>query len=266
MEEMVPDSCEAEVYRCYTSATTDAGGSVGGVKRQVRNRRRAEHHEPENRYRSDVREEAVKAALANHIEQEMPCLQRGSPHASVVPTDTPPESDTDDNDSISSSSSHQLGEPSGAAVGSFYYVRGDPFRHTNNGHVNRAITEGVDIATSAQPPPDVTASSGLAFQRGGTIEDPHISARVSSKIQQLLNTLKRPKRKPLQDFFVEEDDELEIHLSLKAFQMDPNAPRPEGNVITPAIGDQLHIPTGFKESRVCSPDTDCNTKTLSQLA
>lgn len=37
----------------------------------------------------------------------------------------------------------------------------------------------------------------------------HVSARVSSKIQQLLNTLKRPKRKPLQDFFVEEDDELE---------------------------------------------------------
>ncbi|XP_071822466.1 disco-interacting protein 2 homolog C-like isoform X2 [Apostichopus japonicus] len=222
------------------AATTDAGGSVGGVKRQVRNRRRAEHHEPENRYRSDVREEAVKAALANHVEQEMPMpSKRQSLHASVVPTDTPPESDTDDNDSISSSSSHQLGEPSGAAVGSFYYVRGDPFRHTNNGHVNRGNNRGVDIATSAQPPPDVTASSGLAFQRGGTIEDPHISARVSSKIQQLLNTLKRPKRKPLQDFFVEEDDELET------FQMDPNAPRPEGNVITPAIGDQLHIPTGL---------------------
>lgn len=33
----------------------------------------------------------------------------------------------------------------------------------------------------------------------------------------------------------------EVHLSLKAFQMDPNAPRPEGNVITPAIGDQLHV-------------------------
>lgn len=49
----------------------------------------------------------------------------------------------------------------------------------------------------------------------------HISARVSSKIQQLLNTLKRPKRKPLQDFFVEEDDELESKL-LQTFTVEKN--------------------------------------------
>lgn len=33
--------------------------------------------------------------------------------------------------------------------------------------------------------------------------------KVSAKIQQLLNTLKRPKRKPLQEFFQESDDDLE---------------------------------------------------------
>ena len=34
-------------------------------------------------------------------------------------------------------------------------------------------------------------------------------SRVSAKIQQLLNTLKRPKRKPLQEFFQDEEEELE---------------------------------------------------------
>lgn len=79
------------VFLSTHPATSDPAGSVGGVKRQVRNRRRAEHHEPETRYRSDVREEAVKAALANHIEQDMPMpSKRQSLHASVVPAETPP--------------------------------------------------------------------------------------------------------------------------------------------------------------------------------
>lgn len=35
-----------------------------------------------------------------------------------------------------------------------------------------------------------------------------MSSRVSSKIQQLLNTLKRPKRPPLKEFFVDDFEEL----------------------------------------------------------
>lgn len=49
--------------------------------------------------------------------------------------------------------------------------------------------------------------------------------KVSAKIQQLLNTLKRPKRRPLQEFYEDDDIELEIAASPK----DPNAPKPEGN-------------------------------------
>lgn len=35
-----------------------------------------------------------------------------------------------------------------------------------------------------------------------------VNSRVSSKIQQLLNTLKRPKRPPLKEFFVDDVEEL----------------------------------------------------------
>ena len=35
-----------------------------------------------------------------------------------------------------------------------------------------------------------------------------VSSRVSTKIQQLLNTLKRPKRPPLSEFFVDDSEEI----------------------------------------------------------
>ncbi|CAH1788578.1 unnamed protein product [Owenia fusiformis] len=63
--------------------------------------------------------------------------------------------------------------------------------------------------------------------------------KVSAKIQQLLNTLKRPKRKPAKEYFVEEHDETDVIPS------DKNAPKPEGNSITPAVGEQLVIPSGL---------------------
>lgn len=61
--------------------------------------------------------------------------------------------------------------------------------------------------------------------------------KVSAKIQQLLNTLKRPKRRPLPEFYEDDDIELEIAANPK----DPNAPKPEGSSMTPAIGEQLVV-------------------------
>lgn len=66
--------------------------------------------------------------------------------------------------------------------------------------------------------------------------------KVSAKIQQLLNTLKRPKRKPLREFFVDEDEALETP------PLDPNAPKPEGAELTPVAGEQLCIPSGLPKS------------------
>lgn len=61
--------------------------------------------------------------------------------------------------------------------------------------------------------------------------------KVSAKIQQLLNTLKRPKRRPLPEFYEDDDIELEIAANPK----DPNAPKPEGSSMTPAMGEQLVV-------------------------
>ncbi|XP_045114738.1 disco-interacting protein 2 homolog C-like isoform X3 [Portunus trituberculatus] len=68
--------------------------------------------------------------------------------------------------------------------------------------------------------------------------------KVSNKIQQLLNTLKRPKRRPLPEFYLDDEEDLEIAANPK----DPNAPKPEGMVMTPARGEQLVIPAGLPRS------------------
>ncbi|XP_076064398.1 disco-interacting protein 2 isoform X2 [Oratosquilla oratoria] len=68
--------------------------------------------------------------------------------------------------------------------------------------------------------------------------------KVSNKIQQLLNTLKRPKRRPLPEFYVDDEEDLEIAANPK----DPNAPKPEGMIMTPARGEQLMIPSGLPRS------------------
>lgn len=65
--------------------------------------------------------------------------------------------------------------------------------------------------------------------------------KVSAKIQQLLNTLKKPKRRPLPEFY--EDDDVELELA--ANNKDPNAPSPEGSGMSPAVGTQLVIPAGL---------------------
>lgn len=68
---------------------------------------------------------------------------------------------------------------------------------------------------------------------------------MSAKIQQLLNTLKRPKRRPLPEFYEDDDIELEIAANSK----DPHAPHPEGGIMTPAVGEPLivsvHTSRGF---------------------
>ena len=64
---------------------------------------------------------------------------------------------------------------------------------------------------------------------------------MSAKIQQLLNTLKKPKKRHLEEFYEDDDIELEMAANPK----DPNAPSPEGSTMTPAVGPQLVIPAGL---------------------
>ncbi|XP_059777758.1 disco-interacting protein 2 homolog A isoform X3 [Balaenoptera ricei] len=63
-----------------------------------------------------------------------------------------------------------------------------------------------------------------------------VSSRVSSKIQQLLNTLKKPKRPPLKEFFVDDFEEL-----LEVQQPDPSQPKPEGGQMAVLEGELLAV-------------------------
>jgi hypothetical protein len=56
---------------------------------------------------------------------------------------------------------------------------------------------------------------------------------LSAKIQQLLNTLKQPKRRPQTEFYEDDDIELETAANPK----DPNAPKPESSSMTSAVGE-----------------------------
>ncbi|KAK9881592.1 hypothetical protein WA026_016462 [Henosepilachna vigintioctopunctata] len=120
------------------------------------------------------------------------------------------------------------------------------------------ITEISDVMQNFRPysqPPDVTHNTAQGSRRPpadrlnrytSSASDDTIGTgtgkwKVSAKIQQLLNTLKKPKRRPLPEFYQDDDIELEIAANPK----DPNAPKPEGGCMTPSLGDPLIIPSGL---------------------
>uniref|UniRef100_A0A5S6QD55 AMP-binding domain-containing protein n=1 Tax=Trichuris muris TaxID=70415 RepID=A0A5S6QD55_TRIMR len=69
-------------------------------------------------------------------------------------------------------------------------------------------------------------------------------AKVSQKIQQLLCTLQKPKKKPLQEYYNDDDVELEA----MAKMVDPSAPKPEGAIICPARGESVQVAPAFPRS------------------
>ncbi|KAH8850202.1 Disco-interacting protein 2isoform 3 [Schistosoma japonicum] len=64
--------------------------------------------------------------------------------------------------------------------------------------------------------------------------------RVSEKIQKLVNTLKRPKRYPLPEYFLDDEDQVLVRPVI-----DPTAPRPRGLPSEPLLGEELVIPSGL---------------------
>ncbi|KAI9553366.1 putative disco-interacting protein 2 isoform X2 [Daphnia sinensis] len=109
---------------------------------------------------------------------------------------------------------------------------------------NASTTVAGGHAMQTQVPQAGASSTSLDDSTTGTLNSLNGRWKVSAKIQQLLNTLKRPKRRPLPEFY--EDDDIELELA--ANPKDPNAPKPEGGPMTPALGDQLIIPSGLPRS------------------
>ncbi|KAF4519578.1 hypothetical protein B566_EDAN004786 [Ephemera danica] len=111
---------------------------------------------------------------------------------------------------------------------------------THNTAASRRPTAAADRVNHYRPSHHPSRQSSMSDDSMGTVTGTG-RWKVSAKIQQLLNTLKRPKRRPLPEFYEDDDIELEIAANPK----DPNAPKPEGSTMNPAMGEQLVVPSGL---------------------
>ncbi|CAH2306337.1 disco-interacting 2 homolog A isoform X3 [Pelobates cultripes] len=161
----------------------------------------------DERFRSDVHTEAVQAALAKYKERKMPMpSKRRSAVQSSVETYTPPES---------------ISAPPDVTTG----LIGHPHHERPQVASVRGVPRGFN-------------SSILETANGVPV-----NSRVSSKIQQLLNTLKRPKRPPLREFFVDDFEEL-----LEVQQPDPNQPKVEGTEMALLKGEPIGVVSNWPPS------------------
>uniref|UniRef100_A0AAX7SGB3 DMAP1-binding domain-containing protein n=1 Tax=Astatotilapia calliptera TaxID=8154 RepID=A0AAX7SGB3_ASTCA len=152
----------------------------------------------------------------------------------------------------SSSSSSTRSGGSGAAAGRLADVLAqhnhsappDVTGYTNN-TANTTATDAIQVerapgaGTAAQRQTPKYGNAELMETGDGV----PVSSRVSAKIQQLVNTLKRPKRPPLREFFVDDFEEL-----LEVQQPDPNQPKAEGAQMVPMRGEQLGVVTNWPPS------------------
>uniref|UniRef100_A0A8C2FM61 Disco-interacting protein 2 homolog Ba n=1 Tax=Cyprinus carpio TaxID=7962 RepID=A0A8C2FM61_CYPCA len=150
----------------------------------------------DDRYRSDIHTEAVQAALARHKEAKMALPMPTKRRSAFV--QSPAENCTPPG------WSHFAHKPSAAPS------------------VQISLTSRVSENTGTPEPLWHTLATYIY--------------RVSTKIQQLLNTLKRPKRPPLSEFFLDDSEEI-----VEVPQPDPNTPRPEGRQIIPVKGEPLGV-------------------------
>uniref|UniRef100_A0A8D2L6Y8 Disco interacting protein 2 homolog C n=1 Tax=Varanus komodoensis TaxID=61221 RepID=A0A8D2L6Y8_VARKO len=187
----------------------------------------------DERYRSDVHTEAVQAALAKHKERKMAVPMPSKRRSLVVQTSmdayTPPDT---------SSGSEDEGSVQGDS-------QGTPTSSQGSINMEHWISQAIHGSTTS-------TTSSSSTQSGGSAPFKMVSAlivlipflsRVSAKIQQLVNTLKRPKRPPLREFFVDDFEEL-----LEVQQPDPNQPKPEGAQMLAMRGEQLGVVTNWPPS------------------
>ncbi|KAG7211522.1 hypothetical protein KM043_010788 [Ampulex compressa] len=229
----------------------------------------------ESRYHSEVRQEAVQQALAAMQGRPKPSLPMPSKRTSVMARSPDRErrdsgESSSDEDSVVTEESPGAGGPTGTGLSDTSSTGSardtpPPPRPPARRPPCADITDIAEYTPHAYcniQPPDVTHTSSTPTAQQSTrrpgadrvnryhvVEDQNNTGttgrwKVSAKIQQLLNTLKRPKRRPLPEFYEDDDIELEIAANPK----DPNAPKPEGGSMTSAIGEPLSVPSGLPRS------------------
>uniref|UniRef100_A0A8C1KBA5 Disco-interacting protein 2 homolog Cb n=1 Tax=Cyprinus carpio TaxID=7962 RepID=A0A8C1KBA5_CYPCA len=183
----------------------------------------------DERYRSDVHSEAVQAALERHSERKMAVLLPSKRQSLIgqtsMDTYTPPDS------SSGSDAEGSLGRAGGVSVDSWISraLHGSPSTSSSSSSHSNSSANAARLAETNMH--SYGSKNACKYSQGSV----PVSSRVSAKIQQLVNTLKRPKRRPLREFFVEDFEEL-----LEVQQPDPSLPRPEGAESTPIQGEELN--------------------------
>ncbi|KOX78420.1 Disco-interacting protein 2 [Melipona quadrifasciata] len=229
----------------------------------------------ESRYHSEVRQEAVQQALAAMQGRPKPSLPMPSKRTSVMARSPDRErrdsgESSSDEDSVVTEESPGAGGPTGTGLSDTSSTGSardtpPPPRPPARRPPGADITDIAEYTPHAYcniQPPDVTHTSNTTAAQQSTrrpgadrvnryhvVEDQNNTGttgrwKVSAKIQQLLNTLKRPKRRPLPEFYEDDDIELEIAANPK----DPNAPKPEGGSMTSAVGEPLSVAAGLPRS------------------
>ncbi|KAJ8350044.1 hypothetical protein SKAU_G00251740 [Synaphobranchus kaupii] len=152
--------------------------------------------------------------------------------------------------SASSTSSHPGGRPHAAAAAT---LLADLMAHTQiDNHSAPPDVTGVSERSVHVERPQMPSVRGVprGYNHSNALETADgvpVNSRVSSKIQQLLNTLKRPKRPPLREFFLDDFEEL-----LDVQHPDPNQPKPEGTQMCPLDGEPLGVVTNWPPSLLAS--------------
>ncbi|CAL8277580.1 unnamed protein product, partial [Boreogadus saida] len=229
----------------------------------------------DDRYRSDIHTELVQAALAKHKEEKMglpmPTKRRSAFVQSPVENCTPPDTSSASEDEGSLRRQAALSVALAQSLQSpEYWINRSLQGSSTSSSASSTLSHGEPkIQPQPQPstaivdvlahlriensvPPDVTSSSSRldlppavkGMSRGqsrcsmldNTADGVPVNSRVSTKIQQLLNTLKRPKRPPLSEFFLDDSEEI-----VEVQQPDPNTPKPEGRQIIPVKGEPLGV-------------------------
>uniref|UniRef100_A0A8C1K344 Disco-interacting protein 2 homolog Bb n=1 Tax=Cyprinus carpio TaxID=7962 RepID=A0A8C1K344_CYPCA len=209
----------------------------------------------DERYRSDIHTEAVQAALAKHKEEKMalpmPTKRRSAYVQSPIDNCTPPDSSSSsDDEAVSSESAEPQHSPDTWINSSLHGSSTSSSASSTLSHGESRPTQAPQPQSQQVPPPPTPAHPSVESVREcvfvrlshPTLPDPvpgvgvPVSSRVSTKIQQLLNTLKRPKRPPLSEFFMDDQEEI-----VEVPQVDPNTPKPEGRQIIPVKGEPLGV-------------------------
>uniref|UniRef100_A0A7N8X503 Disco-interacting protein 2 homolog Ba n=1 Tax=Mastacembelus armatus TaxID=205130 RepID=A0A7N8X503_9TELE len=198
----------------------------------------------------DIHTEAVQAALAKHKEEKMalpmPTKRRSAFVQSPLDTCTPPDTSSASEDEGSLRRKAALSAVLAQTLQSpDYWINRSVQSSSTSSSASSTLSHG-EPKTHPQPQlqpavsllADVLAHTRIGKQPAvfGVCPGVPVSSRVSTKIQQLLNTLKRPKRPPLSEFFLDDSEEI-----VEVPRPDPNTPKPEGRQIIPVKGEPLGV-------------------------